>query len=315
MPVFPSPAPAVNHKIPWIRGAFRHVLHPPGQQEAQRRDPRSRWYINDHCFIVDEANRIHWFGITNPFPASGSFYGPGTHRNIGHASANAPNGPWTEHPHAISIPETSKVVVASCFVVRHGDEYVMLYDSDVRGPGLYLARSKDLSNWTTVDDLPPIVAAHATRDPCIIKIEDGRYLLYVTGGSTGAGRIYVGTSTDLAHWTWGEPALLADDSVRAGRMESPFVHCHEGVYYLFVNYSHRQYEETIVFASADPTRFDWQQPLSTLFGHASEVLSWNGMTYITHCGLEDQHWSEIGAPYGLWLADLGWAPQGDPGGR
>jgi hypothetical protein len=28
---------------------------------------------------------------------------------------------------------------------------------------------------------------------------------------------------------------------------------------------------------------------------------------LTHCGIEDRHWSDIGAPYGLWLAELDWA--------
>ncbi len=51
-------------------------------------------------------------------------------------------------------------------------------------------------------------------------------------------------------------------------------------------------------------RLHW---FGTLFAHAAELFDWRGQTYITHCGIEDRHWSDIGAPYGLWLATLDWA--------
>ena len=70
---------------------------------------------------------------------------------------------------------------------------------------------------------------------------------------------------------------------------------------------YRQYEETLVFHSRDPRRFDWTSPLCTLFAHAAEFFDWRGQTYITHCGIEDRHWSDIGAPYGLYMAALDWA--------
>ena len=79
--------------IPWIRASFQNVLEAPRKPEAQ-------WYINDHCILVDPSDRIHWFGIINPYPVDGNLYGPGSHRHIGHAVAEHPFGPWTLRDHA-----------------------------------------------------------------------------------------------------------------------------------------------------------------------------------------------------------------------
>jgi len=303
-------------EFPWIRGTFTHVLNPPGMKHAREKNPREQWYINDHCIFVDKTNLIHWFGITNPYPEDGRYYAPGTHRHIGHASAKDPYGPWDEHPDSFSLPNDSKDGVGSCFVVHHGDDYFMLYDyssnvkegtNSARSTGLHMAQSKDLFTWSSVEDFDVLLPAYGTRDPCVIKTKEGHYLLYVTGGNESVGIIFLGVSSDMLHWEWREPALITDQTVGAGCLESPFVHFHNGVYYLFVNFSHRQYEETLIFTSSDPYHFDWQRPVCTLFAHAAEIFTWNGQDYITHCGIEDRHWSDTGAPYGLWLAELDWA--------
>jgi hypothetical protein len=141
----------------------------------------------------------------------------------------------------------------------------------------------------------------------VLQLDDGTYLLYLAGVYDGLSSVLLGTSQDLLHWTRQEPALRTDVPSPYGYLESPFVHRRGKDYYLFVNYSHRQYEETLVFHSRDPRRFDWSAPVCTLFGHASELFVWQGRTFISHCGIEDRHWSDCGAPYGLWLAELQWA--------
>ena len=75
---------------------------------------------------------------------------------------------------------------------------------------------------------------------------------------------------------------------------------HKGIYYLLANFSHHQYSETVVYVSKNPYKFDWEKPLTTIFTHAPEVLEWQGKYYISHCGLEDQHWERPG----LYLAEL-----------
>jgi hypothetical protein len=119
--------------------------------------------------------------------------------------------------------------------------------------------------------------------------------------------VVLASSHDLTHWKPEAPALVSDVKCGYGALESPFIYRRNDDYYLFVNFSHRQYEETLVFHSKDPYRFDWNSPMCTLFAHAAEIFDWRGKTHITHCGIEDRHWSDIGAPYGLWLAELQWA--------
>lgn len=294
-------------EIPYVKGAFRHVLHPPGMQAAQAAGNPAQWYINDHCFLT-HGGRIHWYGIVNPYPSHPHFYAPGTHRHLGHASAVDPFGPWTEHPHVFAHPEGSPEYLGACFVVEREGRFYMLCDASMPGKGMNLASSLDLHNWAWDPSAVPHCPEHGTRDPCMVPDPSGGYLLYHTGGDSGIGKIFLASSRDLRHWTVEEPALVTDATVGPGCLESPFVHERNGVYYLFVNFSHRQYEETIVFASGNPRRFDWRSPLCTLFAHAAEIFTWQGKDYISHCGIEDQHWRDTGAPYGLWLAELAWLP-------
>jgi len=294
-----SKHPGKTVEIPYVKGMFRHVLDPPGQKS----DPQKRkWYINDHCFFVEPDNTIHWFGITNPYPKRGGYYEPGTHLHIGHASAKHPFGPWKEHKDALSLPADSKGFIGACFVVRHGDEYVMLYN--FRG-GFSTATSRNLHDWHIAEDVPVVNLGHSTRDPCVVKQPTGEYLLYCTTGQKGYAIVGLGSSSDMKRWKELPPALLSDVRGGWGPLESPLVHRRGGAYYLFINHSHHQYCETIVFRSENPRRFDWKRPLGTLFAHAAEIFEWKGKTYISHCGIEDRHW---GKKTGLYLAELDWTP-------
>jgi hypothetical protein len=290
--------------VPWIKGAFRHVLYPPGMRQARKTGSDAQWYINDHCFFVDASERIHWFGITNPYPKEGNLYGPGTHRHIGHAIAEHPFGPWEEREHALMLPEETSENIGACFVMQTGKEFLMVYGFNT---GFYFARSSDLETWKKIAEVPKTDLGQGTRDPCILPQEDGSYLLYTSNGDEGRSVVGLATSSDLLHWKQEEPALRTEIPVPWGALESPFVMQRGGDYFLFVNHSHRQYEETLVFHSTNPRRFDWESPLCTMFAHAAELFEWRGRTYISHCGIEDRHWPEVGAPYGLWLAELQWA--------
>jgi hypothetical protein len=286
--------------IPWISRAFRHVLAPPGMSD----DSSPQWYINDHCIFVDPTSRIHWFGITNPYPGDGNLYGPGSHRHIGHATAEDPYGPWTAREDVFTLPSETSENIGACFVVPFKTEYRMIYGYNT---GFHFAHSPDLNEWQRLPEIEVLELGQGTRDPCVLRLDNGTYLLYGAAGHLGRSAVVLASSRDLTDWEREPPALLSDVEIAWGALESPFVYRKGDEYYLFVNFSHRQYEETLVFNSTDPRRFDWTSPLCTIFAHAAEIFDWHGQTYITHCGIEDQHWSDIRAPYGLWLAELQWA--------
>jgi hypothetical protein len=116
-------------------------------------------------------------------------------------------------------------------------------------------------------------------------------------------------SRDMKTWKQLPPALVSNVRGKWGPLESPFVHRHGNAHYLFLNHSHHQYCETLVFRSESPYYFDWKKPVCTLFTHAAEIFEWKGKTYISHCGIEDRHW---GKKTGLYLAELDWTPvEGD----
>jgi len=90
-------------------------------------------------------------------------------------------------------------------------------------------------------------------------------------------------------------------------VESPFILERNGLWYLFCTYAHRRYEETIVVVSDNPDYFNHgKNCLTTLFGHASEIFTYNGKTYISSCGPEDQQTLN---QHGVTLAELGWLKQ------
>ena len=292
---------ASRAEIPYVKGRFRRILAPPGYEKCREAGPEALWYVNDHCFFVTDAGVIHWFGISNPYPADDDYYGPGSHRHAGHASAEHPYGPWREHPDALCLPETSESNIGACFVAQDGDQYLMVYGYNT---GLSVACSPNLLEWTPVERRDRILLGRGTRDPCIVQLGPDRYVLYVAAGHGDCGAVCCASSTNLLDWTQEVPALVSDVPGDWGPLESPFVFERRGLYYLSVNYSHHQYEETLVFASRDPLRFEWEEPLCTIFGHACEVFDWRGTTYISHCGIEDRHWEQDS---GLYLAELGWA--------
>ncbi len=178
--------------IPWISKTFKHVLAPPGMKESGTGTPECQWYINDHCIFADRKGRLHWFGITNPYPSDNNFYGPGTHRHIGHAVADHPFGPWHAREHAFELPPESPENIGACFVVEDKDAYLMIY---TRGSaGFCFAQSSDLDHWEDLPDQTNLDMGNGTRDSCVLRLDDGTYLLYAAAGRDGLSAVMLASS-------------------------------------------------------------------------------------------------------------------------
>ena len=209
-------APAANTRslattrtvaVPWTAGMFRHILSPPGMEQARKSGSKEQWYINDHCFFVDSSERIHWFGITNPYPADTNFYGPGSHHHIGHAVAKHPFGPWEARDDALTVSKDSSENIGACFVVQAAGEYLMIYGYNT---GFHFARSRDLFTWTRIETLPTLDLGTGTRDPCVLSMDDGLHFLYGAAGYKDRSAVVLASSRDFSQWKQEEPALVSD---------------------------------------------------------------------------------------------------------
>lgn len=323
-------------RIPVVDGDFTLVYEPYPESP-------NTWMVNDHCLIRGEDGRIHYFGIENPFPTTsvalahlapelepsdkpflstmhalihGGLYRMPTHFRVGHAVADDILGPWTRLPAAHDGREEQRGFGAP-FVVRHDGLYWMFVSTT--GSGIFT--SPDLEHWEPVEDATrwwdPEALSPTHRDPCILQLPDGLFLQYFAGRDPeGRHTVRLATSEDLKTWHRQEPCYVEEfDNAPTsfGLFESPFVKQVDGLYYLFVGFSHRHYYETFVAVSDDPYRFLPEHKITTVFSHAAELIDIDGRTYISSCGIEDPQCLNRS---GLWMAGLKWmiAPPGPPDG-
>jgi arabinan endo-1,5-alpha-L-arabinosidase len=264
--------------------------------------PDRPWYINDHTLIRDRSGTWHVFGIWHPEPAA-----PLDETFFLHASAPSLADPaaWTIHEPVLhartGIGETH---VWAPHVIAHEDRYWMFYCGGTADHTRYrieLATSTDLVTWQH-HDRPLCQDGYDARDPMVLRA-GGRWLLYYTRTSAPEGgfhEVAVRESEDLV--TWSAPRVAFRSSVRGtvgGPTESPFVvpvpgdtgsghRADDGgaadVYVLFVCES-GQYDRTLAYASADPTRFDEDGRLDVdLDEHCAEIVADGPRTWITGGG-------------------------------
>ena len=74
---------------PVISGEWQHIFNP----NDTRWEEDSTWYTNDHCFVEDKEENLHWFGINNPYPPKGKeLYS--YHPYLGHLKTKTPTKEW-----------------------------------------------------------------------------------------------------------------------------------------------------------------------------------------------------------------------------
>ena len=280
-------------KIPYVSGDWRSLFRP--QQYGN--------YVNDHSLIKDSKGLWHLFGIT-------SFGGnPPDERYFTHGVGTSLDGEFIEQKPVI---DRGTLAWAPCVIEKDGD-YYMFY-----GPSpTSLAVSPDMYEWfgtnVTLKN-EPLMGAH--RDHFVLKLDDGSYLMYVSGIYKRRSAISCFSSSDLLTWNFEGYALSSGENAPLnpawGAMESPFVVKKDDEYYLFVTYTNcarDNYCNTMVFCSKDPKNFgvfdgdEGDRPITVLNTHAPEIVEENGKYYITTCG-----WRGYPNPYegSVSIAPLDW---------
>jgi hypothetical protein len=127
-------------------------------------------------------------------------------------------------------------------------------------------------------------AGAQTRDPMVLALGDGRYILYDSAYPGGVDRVYARTSTDLQ--TWSEPRVVAAGGAAGDgpySAECPFVVARAGWYFLFRTQRYGADAQTRVYRSPDPLDFgvDDDRYLVTLLPVAApEIVTVGDATYI-----------------------------------
>lgn len=186
--------------------------------------------------------------------------------------------------------------------------------------------SPDGVNWEFKDIVIKTGWANL-RDTMVLKIADGKWLMYVTDRKN---TVSVFESDDLDHWTKirtafkaVKPAPVYPKQIDISACESPFVFFYEGWYYLSVCLTSglipSSYSNTVIVRSKDPYNFgvfaaggsgQTSDYVATLSAHCAEyILDKNGNWYITSAG-----WREYPTPAGakkgtLSIAPLKWVKQ------
>ncbi len=290
--------------VPYLKGESRKVFDAKPSPDFDK----SKWFTNDHCFVQGKDGTLHWFGINNPYPPEGKkLYR--YHPYLGHLTTKRVTGAWKRLPFVIDESKGTEYVGAP-YVVWHDESkrWAMVVEvrTDVRRLEVYW--SSDLHDWKAsgVHILPEKLWI-STRDPHIMKGADGKYWIHVVStGNKGVKQSQVLRirTKDFVHFDDPETILGINDNDWATLIESPFLLEREGLWYLFFTYAHRRYTETLVVVSGNPDHFDYEnKTLTTLFGHAAEIFTYQGTQYISSCGPEDKHFLNHQS---VSLAELGW---------
>jgi len=282
-------------------GPVRHVYDPtpPG-------DPAK--YLNDHTVVLGSDGRWHLYSIIGDKVPPGQWPDYTKEINFAHASAPAPDGPWTTHPYAMTVDPGyfGEEHLWAPHVVEHDGVYHMFYAAGGGPPGatataINLATSTDMFEWTRLPSGPLFRDHLSARDPMVIRVGEMWIMYYTATETVRGGRHVVAyrTSFDLVHWSGRRTAYADSETVEShpdSNTESPFVLQRDGWWYLFIG-PRGGYLGTDVYRSRNPLYFNESDAAGHIPVHAAEVITDGDRQWITGAG-----WTENG----LYLAELRW---------
>ena len=265
--------------------------------------PNDNWHVNDHCFIPDDDNYWHMFGIVYPDP----FSGDDSYVNyFGHAGSPSLTAmPWTQLDPPFFETTGDGQVLWAPHVIRYGDTYYMFYcggGNVLHAWEICMRTSSDLIAWSGSKVL--FTDGIQARDPMVIWLEEEQHwVMYYTATSNSMGGYYVvayRTSADLNTWSARNIAYTDYHSGNTyGNTESPFVVQRGPYYYLFIgprpydtpngdfeNWEHPGYVGTDIYRSTHWDQWTNADYVGHLEAHASEIVrDLNGDWYYSHCGV------------------------------
>jgi hypothetical protein len=267
-----------------------HVPHIDGPWQELFRPTRSGNYVNDHTVYRDAHGRWRLVGITAA--GSGDYA-----RETRFAHGVSDDFPATRSMReADPVADFGELAWAPHAVVDDGTYY--LFWSPHR---LHRMQSTDGVAWDEHRIVMQAPFHKFFRDPMILRVADGQWLLYTTARGHFFSRVDVYQSFDLEGWQYIGAALLtgygSERNAAFASTESPAVVNFRDRYYLSVTYNNdtffwsallfamgmwpdrESYNDTLVFHSDNPYDFDTYRGrsrspslLTSLRAHAPEFV-------------------------------------------
>jgi len=269
-------------RIPAISGEYVHIYKPkgdiyngPNSNELKQGKYYKTWIPNDHCFIKDDRDFWHLFGITHPKTSISAIH----EGEVMSFHAIAPQGAFKQTLKKRNWKDIPKVLTPD---KRPGDLPDLYAPTCLKKSGTYhliwgptaplrYATSKDLYNWNYQGMLKN---TPENRDPDVLFF-DGKYYLITCGLYC----INIATSDDFINWTPHDPIISRSDSVD---FESPKLIRYNGTFYLFAcawdnskwdrkSISGAYQHITYVYQSDNIFKFS-QSPITQINAHAPEIM-------------------------------------------
>jgi beta-fructofuranosidase len=276
-----------EEKVPYQANEFKHVYKPkgdvfPGPSTIELEEGKyyDTWVPNDHTILKGKDQKWHMYGITHPITSMDRVH-DGEHQSF-HSIANVEDlyqdSVFIDQKKILPPSERPGEILENHapYVIEKDGLYHMIY-----GPSpIRLATSNDLMNWEPKGEL--FSEEKGARDPSVCFYNEEYYVIYCSER-----KVKMRKSKDLINWSKSIVIFEALDF----DPESPTIICNNDSFYLFVcswngvwdkkeiqgAYQHKTY----VYLSDIISRFDANNPITTLNAHAPEIFKVNDQWYIS----------------------------------